>query len=236
MEDPTSEITTIIHHLTQGSPQDQERTIQKFFTPSASFVHPFCRVWSSPGSRWFIEKIYQWYKIMSPRIEMEVQSVAYDKPSQKLYLTMSQIFSIWLVPFHVAPVTLTTVLSLTTDPEDGRTPLQGSGKRYYIKKQEDFYQPSEFIKFVLPWGIGQLLVLAAQTWATLFCIVGCAVFWPLVWLEEKGVVPGRVLRKGNLGGDVVGWEKRRFLGVNGCDEDQDQEQRGKNGGEGKKVE
>ncbi|PYH88885.1 hypothetical protein BO71DRAFT_364582, partial [Aspergillus ellipticus CBS 707.79] len=187
MEDPVHEIPTIIHHLTQSPPQDQERTIAKYFTPSAAFVHPFCRVWSYPGSRWLVEKIYQWYKIMSPRIELEVHSVAFDKPSLKLYATLTQTFSIFLIPLHIARVHLTTILDLTTDPEDGRTPTHGPGKRYYIKRQEDCYQPSEFVKFVLPWG-GQWVVLAWQALATVFCVVGVLVFWPVVWAEERGLL------------------------------------------------
>ncbi|GKZ64245.1 hypothetical protein AnigIFM50267_003708 [Aspergillus niger] len=187
MEDPASEITPIIHHLTQAPPDDQQRTIQKYFTPSAAFIHPFCRVWPYPGSRWFIEKIYQWYKIMSPRIDLEVHSVAYDKPNQKLYLQISQLFSIWAIPFHHAHVHLTTVLDLTTDSEDNRTPRTGPGKRYYIKQQEDFYQTSEFVKFVAPWG-GGLLVTIWQLLATVFCVFGVVLLWPVLWLEEKRLV------------------------------------------------
>ncbi|OOG00368.1 hypothetical protein ASPCADRAFT_502698 [Aspergillus carbonarius ITEM 5010] len=204
MEDPATEIPTIIHHLTQSPPDDQQRTIQKYFTPSAAFIHPFCRVFPYPGSRWLIEKIYQWYKIMSPRIELEVHSVAYDKPTQKLYLQISQLFSIWAIPFHKAPVTLTTVLDLTTDPEDNRTPTTGHGKRYYIKRQEDFYQPSEFVKFVAPWGAAWVVV-AWQVLATVFCVFGVVVFWPVLWLEERGLVGDGRGRKREVNGGKKGW-------------------------------
>ncbi|PWY88244.1 hypothetical protein BO70DRAFT_427058 [Aspergillus heteromorphus CBS 117.55] len=172
MEDPVREIPTVIQHLVSSRPQDQHRTIQKYFTPSAAFIHPFCRVPSYDGSRWAVEKIYQWYKIMSPTIALGVESVAYDKPNQKLYVTMHQTFSIWLIPFHSSPVHLTTVLSLTTDPGDGRTPTSGPAKRYYIAAQEDCYQPSEFVKFVLPWG-GMWVVLGWQVLATVFCFAIC---------------------------------------------------------------
>lgn len=114
---------------------------------------------------------------------------------------MSQIFSIWLVPFHVAPVTLTTVLDLTTSPGEEKHTMNGDHTHYYIAKQEDLYQVSEFIKFIVP-HLGQFFVLMWQAFATLFCIIGVALFWPLVWLEESGWIPGRVLRGGNLSYDV----------------------------------
>lgn len=77
-------------------------TLQRYFTPSASFAHPFCRtgsyditeyfeggrlerVLNSTGmggvvkevgnSRGLIGGIYRWYKILSPKIELEVDSV-----------------------------------------------------------------------------------------------------------------------------------------------------------------
>ncbi|KAE8414796.1 hypothetical protein BDV36DRAFT_264276 [Aspergillus pseudocaelatus] len=251
MEDPVSEIPTVIQHLTQSPPAQQAQTIEKYFTPDASFVHPFCRIQHFRGSRWVVQKIYQWYKVMSPRIEMKIHSIAYDSDNKKLYVTMSQIFTIWIVPFHVAPVTLTTVLSLTTNPNgylsssqsttassekshepkeeggggvsyadvvangnpDHKTPLtahtNGHHKLYYITKQEDLYQTSEFIKFVLP-HIGHWIVLAIHAFATVFCVLGVFLWWPFVWMEEKGWIPGMVLKGGNIAYDI-GW-KRRAIG------------------------
>ncbi|KAL4952279.1 hypothetical protein BDW69DRAFT_168082 [Aspergillus filifer] len=179
MEDPVKEIPKVIHLLTQSPPSLQETTIDRFFTSNASFVHPFCRVWSYDGSRWAVKKIYQWYKIMSPHIDLKVNSVAYDKDNLKLYVSMHQVFSIWVIPFHTAPVNLTTVLSLTTDADaDGE-------KRYYITKQEDLYQTDEFIKFVVPYG-GQLAVLMWHAFATLFSIMGVFVLYPVMFAEERG--------------------------------------------------
>lgn len=109
---------------------------------------------------------------------------------------MSQIFTIWIVPFHVAPVTLTTVLDLTTDSSD-RNLTNGEKTLYYIQKQEDLYQPTEFVKFVLP-HIGGWLVALLNYFATLFCIWGAWLFWPLIWLEENGYVPNQMLKGGNV--------------------------------------
>ncbi|KAE8393480.1 hypothetical protein BDV23DRAFT_149263 [Aspergillus alliaceus] len=238
MEDPVSEIPTVIQHLTQSPPALQSQTIDQFFTPNASFVHPFCRVQHFRGSRWVIRKIYQWYKVMSPRIEMNIHSVAYDPKTLTLYVTMSQIFTIWIVPFHVAPVKMTIVLDLTTDPSgnsitsssrtksnsnhqgketasyadvvangpDGDLKVtNGHRKLYYIAKQEDLYQTSEFIKFVLP-HVGHWIILAVHLFATVFCVLGAILFWPFMWMEEQGWIPGVVLRGGNIVYDI-GWKK-----------------------------
>jgi hypothetical protein len=69
------EIPGVIHLLTQAPPSIQRETVETYFTPSASFTHPFCRTGSWQGSRWAIWIVYRWYKIMSPRIDISVQSV-----------------------------------------------------------------------------------------------------------------------------------------------------------------
>lgn len=75
MNDPLSEIPGIIHDLTQTPPSVQRQTVDKYFTSNASFQHPFCRTGSFEGSRFLIQAIYRWYKILSPRIQLEVKSV-----------------------------------------------------------------------------------------------------------------------------------------------------------------
>lgn len=70
-----AEIPKVIHLLTQSTPSVQTETIEKYFTSSASFTHPFCRTRSFEGSRWLITRIYRFYKIMSPQLDLEVKSV-----------------------------------------------------------------------------------------------------------------------------------------------------------------
>ncbi|KAJ6016141.1 hypothetical protein N7540_010732, partial [Penicillium herquei] len=190
------EIPTVIRLLTQSVPSLQQKAIERFFTRDAAFYHPFCRVPSFKESRWYVLKIFQWYKVMSPRIEIEIHSVAFDEANLKLYVHMSQIFSIWLVPFHVAPVTLTTVLDLTTDSSQSDTHPNSDQTLYYIQRQEDLYQTSEFIKFLLP-HVGHWVVSTWHLIATFFCVLGTMFLWPMLWLEEKGFLPGRVAQ-GNL--------------------------------------
>jgi hypothetical protein len=167
------EIPGIIHLLTQSPPSIQYETIETYFTPTASFTHPFCRTGSHDNSRWLIAAIYRWYKIMSPRIDVSVQSVAFDEANLTLYVQIFQIFRIWLVPFYYAPVELTTVLKLRHNKGDNK---------YYIHGQNDMYQVDQWIRFILPGG--HLLIYLWHAWATLFCVVGAYVLTPVTWVEE----------------------------------------------------
>ena len=122
---------------------------------------------------------------------------AFDENQLKLYVHLSQIFSLWFVPFHVSSVTLTTVLNLTTDSTRRDDPTSVEKTLYYIVKQEDLYQTSEFIKFIFP-HVGSCLVLIWQLIAAFFCILGALLLWPILWLEENGYLPSRIARGGNL--------------------------------------
>lgn len=82
MEDPVQEIGPVVHKLTQGSPIEQKEALETYFTEDAAFYHPFCRVDSARGSREWILCILRWYKIMSPKIDLEIQSIG-RLPSQR---------------------------------------------------------------------------------------------------------------------------------------------------------
>lgn len=75
MDNPTEEITGVVHQLCEGTPAEQTKAIDTYFTPNASFTHPFCRTGSFEGSRNLIHAIYKWYKLLSPKIELNVNSV-----------------------------------------------------------------------------------------------------------------------------------------------------------------
>ncbi|KAI7227887.1 hypothetical protein KC330_g8164 [Hortaea werneckii] len=195
MDDPIQEITPVVHLLTQGSPQEQEDAINKYFTPDASFTHPFCQTWSFNGSRQLIHSIFKWYKIMSPKIDLQVNSVetkhptnptihddpAYDEANLTLYLNITQTFAIWFIPFHRSPVNLTTVLQLVRSPSSSQS---SSSNKYLIKSQNDLYQVDQFVRFFLPWGIGSTLISLWHAWATFFCVVLAWIFAPFLRLEQ----------------------------------------------------
>jgi hypothetical protein len=82
------EISSVIHSLTQTPPSTQHATVEKYFTRNASFTHPFCRTGSfelsdAVNSRFLVQSIYRWYKIMSPRIDLHVNSVGKERLDQK---------------------------------------------------------------------------------------------------------------------------------------------------------
>ncbi|KAL2153257.1 hypothetical protein VTH82DRAFT_4412 [Thermothelomyces myriococcoides] len=123
MENPAQDIKQVIQTLTQGTPDAQRDAIYRYFAPGAAFEHPFCIVPSFknlhlPGagnfdSRVLIAAIYRWYKILSPKIEFEIESCVHDERTNLLYVTIFQVFSIWFIPFYHAPVRLLSVLHLT---------------------------------------------------------------------------------------------------------------------------
>ncbi|KAG6366490.1 hypothetical protein INS49_000667 [Diaporthe citri] len=104
--------------LRDGTPDEQRRTIDRFFTPDAEFVHPFCIAprFSEgdlvlPGlrrlsSRDALRGIFQWYRMLSPKIVIDIDT------AYKMYLDMRQVFSIWFAPGYHARVRLVTVLDL----------------------------------------------------------------------------------------------------------------------------
>ncbi|KAK0643600.1 hypothetical protein B0T16DRAFT_186115 [Cercophora newfieldiana] len=134
MEHPVRDIRGVIRSLTQGTPEEQQDAINRYYLPSASFVHPFCRVPSfenkrlpllgSIDSRMLVLAIYKWYKILSPKIDIHIESTVFDQRANLLYVTLHQTFSIWFLPFHKSPVRLVTVLHLAPD---STTPAKNNG-------------------------------------------------------------------------------------------------------------
>ena len=57
--------------------------------------------------------------------------------------------------------------------------------KYYIQSQNDLYQTTEWIKFLVPWGIGVLLMVTWQFYATFLCVVGTKVYDLLMWVPTK---------------------------------------------------
>ncbi|KAI1461377.1 hypothetical protein F4805DRAFT_280339 [Annulohypoxylon moriforme] len=214
MDNPEAQIEHVIRSLTVKSRQDQSDALQEYFLPDAYFVHPFCRVPSFGdrkipftnhivNSRWFIFFIYQWYRILSPDIQLLVDSTSFDKKTGLLYCSIRQTFTLWFVPFSLwqANVKLVTVLELQRKPTDrnNRPILKGRpspdnndlslsyqpNKLYFIKGQEDHYQVQDFLQFIAPWG-ASLLWIFWQLFATFVCAVGVLLLRkPIVVLRER---------------------------------------------------
>lgn len=218
MEHPLEEISDIIHTLTQATPSKQKNAVDQYFTPTANFIHPFCMTgsWDFKAlgynftSRWAILQVYQWYKLISPQIDLEVLSTAYDEQQLLLYVTIRQQFRLWMVPSYEADVKLTTVLQLAEGDETGPSSVtrrvrkqpysyaavadpdvdaNGTSKRklYYITEQNDLYQTNEWIKFLIPWGVGSTIMILWQLFATFLCVIGAFIFFPGTWLKERSI-------------------------------------------------
>lgn len=84
-----------------------------------------------------------------------------DQKTQRLYVSMAQTFSLFIIPFYSAKVPLITVLRLVKEDDD----------RFYISAQEDYYEPEDFVKFFLP---GAHWLLQIVQWFTVAICVLCA--------------------------------------------------------------
>ncbi|KAL2175647.1 uncharacterized protein P884DRAFT_247213 [Thermothelomyces heterothallicus CBS 202.75] len=214
MENPAQDIKQVVQTLAQGTPDAQRDAIYRYFAPGAAFEHPFCRVPSFknlhiPGvgsfdSRLLIAAIYRWYKILSPKIELEIESCVHDERANLLYLTIFQVFSIWFIPFHRAPVRL--VSEKRQAVQEGAEPsyaavtagdapasdaasssAAGPPTRYVIDRQQDLYQVNEFLRFVALQP-GSAAAGFLQLVATLMCLLGATLLSPLintVWPRAK---------------------------------------------------
>ena len=107
---------------------------------------------------------------------------AYDPTSLILYVSIHQIFRIWLLPFFSAHASLVTVLHLVKQKKQHQNP-----PRYLIRSQNDLYQVNEFVKFVSLFGILSVFVFVFQLVATGLCVLGSLVFWPISWVEQNVV-------------------------------------------------
>ncbi|RMZ83130.1 hypothetical protein DV738_g1246, partial [Chaetothyriales sp. CBS 135597] len=197
--DLVNEIAGVIKSLCTTPPHAQHATLQKYFTKNATFTHPVCRVDSFANSRWFIGEIYLWYKIMSPKIEITSYSIAYDKDNLVLYVYSRQRFRLGILPAVKAK--LLSVLWLTQNIDDdynaladGVAPhnsnsngnsITGGGGKYYIKAQEDLYHPTECVRYFSPLGLGTTLVTVVQIIATIVCVIGATLGFPIISLEES---------------------------------------------------
>ncbi|KAJ7301838.1 hypothetical protein B0H14DRAFT_2668025 [Mycena olivaceomarginata] len=140
MQNPVSEIGAVVSLLTAAAaPEIQKSAFLKYITPDAGFRHPICNVTPGPGSRERVLGIFQWYRIMSPHIDITVNSAVHNPSNNTLLLDVVQEFHIRLSPFKPAPSRL--LVRLTLREENG---LQ------YIAFQEDFYHPDDFISLVIP--------------------------------------------------------------------------------------
>ncbi|KAF8639064.1 hypothetical protein AX16_010370 [Volvariella volvacea WC 439] len=148
MQTPSEEIRHVVGLFTMAvSPDIQQAALERYLTPDVEFRHPICAVTKGPMSRETVIGIYQWYRIISPHIELQVKHVAPDG-ELILLLEIVQTFHLRRSPFRPVPSRLLT-----------RVQLRKEEGLYYIEKQEDFYHPDDFAALVFPPLIGLIRIL-----------------------------------------------------------------------------
>ncbi|EJU04617.1 hypothetical protein DACRYDRAFT_104501 [Dacryopinax primogenitus] len=140
MEDPAKELPEVVMLFTMAStPEVQQAAINKYFSKDASFNHPLCKIEHGTESREGILAVYQWYRILSPKISVHVDNCHWDPKSGKAFVAVTQTFHLWFSPWPGKPAKLLVRLT-----------LQDQNGKYYIVRQEDFYEPEELGYIVFP--------------------------------------------------------------------------------------
>ncbi|PKS05578.1 hypothetical protein jhhlp_008096 [Lomentospora prolificans] len=216
MENPETDIRKVLHGLCCGDVAEQTATVAKYFVADASFEHPFCRVPSFSGlsvpgsatldSRWLVLMIYRWYRILSPRVDLQIDSCAFDDTAGILYVNLRQNFAVWFIPFYNAPVRLVSALTLravdkrslpqesNSSPE--RRPLKvdettEGDKLYFIARQQDYYQVNDSLRFISLcfgaafWAGFQLFATSVCVGLGLVCLPFYYQFWPNWAFQSK---------------------------------------------------
>lgn len=195
MENPVTEITPIITALTTSPPIHQRHVIETYFLPDSSFDHPLCRVPRCQNSfffsRFLILAIYRWYKVLSPNIQIGVNSVAFDEPKGKLYVDSTQVFIFWFIPWHHIVVSLVSVLDLEKRlvvPRQGEQQPGEGEEKWYIARQNDLYQTDQWVAFLPFLSLGaRTIVGIMKGLAALACLVGATLATLVGVVGECGV-------------------------------------------------
>ncbi|KAF7329229.1 hypothetical protein MKEN_00183600 [Mycena kentingensis (nom. inval.)] len=142
MQNPVADIGGVVSLLSAAAAPDiQTAAFRKYLTPDAGLKNPLCSVAPGQGSRDKVLSVYEWYRILSPRIDIEVKSVVYDEPNHILLLDVAQTLHLRGSPFAPAPARLLVRFTLRDDATDGL---------HYIALQEDFYHPDDFTALLFP--------------------------------------------------------------------------------------
>jgi len=143
MERPEEEIAEVVKSLTCAeTPEAQKETVEKYYAVDAGFRHPLSTVTPGPNSRNSILGIYQWYRVMSPTIKLEVTGVTYNASRHELFLDVIQDFHIRWSPLQPAPARLMVHVVLAPSVDDP--------KRFVISLHEDFYHPEDVAALTIP--------------------------------------------------------------------------------------
>ena len=75
----------------------------RYYAQDCAFWHPLCAVAPGRNSRAKMLAILQWYRIMSPALEIHVSDATYDHAKMTAFLDITQTFHIRWSPLRPAP-------------------------------------------------------------------------------------------------------------------------------------
>jgi len=170
MEDPLREIGGVVRAFTVAESADAQRAaLRKYATHDMEFQHPSCAIAKSPRSRDLILGVYQWYRVMSPELSVQVENVVFDEPTLTIFLDVIQTFHIRISPFKPIPSYLFVKIHLTKRHD-----------LYYISSQENFIHPPDVVALLLPplVPLFRLLLLVSALACNLFASIAAFLgFW-----------------------------------------------------------
>ncbi|KAF8530208.1 hypothetical protein BU17DRAFT_78822 [Hysterangium stoloniferum] len=139
MDNPTQEFIGAVTAIAAASNAvEQADAFNKIFVNNATFNHPLVKVTSGLNSRQRILALYQGYRILSPRVEITIQSFVESKAEQKIFLDIVQkLYLFGFIPG--APAKLVAEFTLVS-----------KNKKWFVKDQVDYYQPEELAKLTNP--------------------------------------------------------------------------------------
>jgi len=160
MENPYDEIIEVVKTTTAAAKvAEQKNAILQYFAPDAGLQHPLCTVERAEGSREQILGLFQWFRDLSPKLDMTVEGFTYDSQQEVIYMTIVQTLHVWCSPFAGRPSKVLVRLDLERSREDGK---------YYIAQQTDYFQPEDVLQMTIPF-LTSPTAFAKRTAATVFC-------------------------------------------------------------------
>jgi len=160
MQNPREEIVDVVKSATAANKVSEQRnTILHYFAPDAGLQHPLCTVERGEGSREQILGLFQWFRDLSPKLDLTIERFTYDPDQQVIYLNIVQTVHVWCSPFSGKPSRLLVRLDLERSQEDGKL---------YIAQQTDYFQPEDVMQMTIPF-LSAPTAFAKRITATVFC-------------------------------------------------------------------
>ncbi|KAG9316640.1 hypothetical protein JVU11DRAFT_2694 [Chiua virens] len=133
MQDPKKDIPKVVHTLmTTRDANELENTIKHYFLPDAKFLHPL----ANANSRDEILGLFQWVRVASPKLSIQVDNVMYDADLNVAVVEIRERFHEW---FNPLPSMASRMVI--------RLKLRKTNGYHKIELEEDFMHPTDLMGF-----------------------------------------------------------------------------------------